>query len=287
MPSVTILTDSVAQIPPDMAQHYHIDVIPLSIIIEDESFRDGIDILPGELYQRMRRETISPRTSHPSVGEFMTHFQNSIDEGAQSLLYFSLSGKLSGAFSTATKAAQLVEEENPGKRVMVFDTHTATIAQGFIAMNAATAAQAGTDFENIVKQAEEEQSKVGFVAMLETLEYLERGGRIGKAAYMLGSQIHIKPVLTIGKDGLVTPVSVFRGENKCDEKLVNCMANKIGNKVPVQVGVMHADDLEKAKRLKQLVRERYQLEEVFITDFTPVMGAHAGPGVLGLGYRLA
>jgi DegV family protein with EDD domain len=286
MTGVAILTDSVAQIPPDMAQHYHIRVIPLSIIGQ-ESFRDGIDILPGELYQRMRREMISPRTSHPSAGEYITYFQRCLEDGAQSLLYFSLSGKLSGAFSTATKAAQLVEEENPGIRVMVFDTRTATIAQGFMAINAATAAQAGLDFESIVKQAQEERSKVGFIAMLETLEYLERGGRIGKAAYMVGSQIHIKPVLTIDKDGLVTPVSVLRCEKKCVEKLVNCMAARVGNDVPVKVGVMHADNLEKAERLKQLVQDRYQLEEVFITDFTPVMGAHAGPGVLGLGYRLA
>lgn len=287
MSGVSIVTDSVAQIPPDMAQHYHIHVVPLSIIIEEESFRDGMDILPRELYQRMRTETISPRTSHPSIGEFLTSFQSSLKDGAQSIIYFSLSGQLSGAFSTAVKAAQLVMEEYPGRRVMVFDTRTATIAQGFIALNAATAARAGADFESIVRQAQEDQSKVGFVAMLETLEYLERGGRMGKAAYMLGSQIRIKPVLTIGKDGLVAPVSVFRGEKRYAEKLVNCMANRIGDGIPRQVAVMHADNIKKAEQLKQLVHERFSLQEVFITDFTPVMGAHAGPGVLGLGYRLA
>jgi DegV family protein with EDD domain len=284
---VTILTDSVAQIPPDMAQHYHIGVIPFSVVLEEESFKDGVDIPPGKLYQRMRREVISPRTSHPSVGDYINYFQKSLEEGAESILYFTLSEKLSGAFSTATKAAQMVEEEYPGKRVMVFDTRTATIAQGFVAIKAASAALDGSDIESIVIQAEEELSKVGFIAMLETLTYLARGGRIGKAAYMLGSQIHIKPVLTIGKDGLVAPVGILRGEKRCLEKLVNNIANKIGDRVPAQVAVMHADDLEKAERLKQLAQERFNLEEVFITDFTPVMGAHAGPGVLGLGYHLA
>ena len=122
--------------------------------------------------------------------------------------------------------------------------------------------------------------------MLETLKYLERGGRIGKATYMLGSQIHIKPVLTIGKDGLVAPVGVLRGEKKCVEKMINSIAKMMGDGTPAQVAVMHADSLEKAEKLKQLAQERFDLEEVFITDFTPVMGAHAGPGVLGLGYRL-
>jgi DegV family protein with EDD domain len=286
MSDVRILTDSVAQIPPDMAQHYHIRVIPFSVIIEDHSFKDGVDIPPGELYHRMRTEMISPRTSHPSVGEYINYFQDSLGEGAKTLLYFTLTEKLSGAFSTASKAAQMVEEDYPGKRVIVFDTCTATIAQGFVAIRAARAAQDGADMEDILIQAQEELSKVGFIAMLETLTYLERGGRIGKAAYMLGSQIHIKPVLTIGKDGLVAPVGVLRGEKKCLKKLVKNIANKIGDRTPAQVAVMHADNLEKAEKLKQLSQERFNLEDVFITDFTPVMGAHAGPGVLGLAYRL-
>jgi len=287
MAGVTILTDSVAQIPPDMAQHYHIGVIPFSVLIEEKSFKDGVDIPPVELYQRMRTEVISPRTSHPSVGEYLNHFQKSIEDGAKSILYFTLSEKLSGAFSTATKAAQMVEEENPGKRIMVFDTHTATIAQGFMAINAACAAQDGLSFDSIVSQAQEGLSRIGFIAMLETLEYLERGGRIGKAAYMLGSQIQIRPVLTIGKDGVVAPVSVLRGEKKCIEKLVDCIAKMIGKETPAQVAVMHADNLEKAEQLKQLAQERFNIEEVLLTDFTPVMGAHAGPGVLGLAYCLA
>jgi DegV family protein with EDD domain len=180
----------------------------------------------------------------------------------------------------------MLKEEYPGKKVIVFDTGTATIAQGFLAIHAARAVQNGADFERIVTDARDERTKVGFVVMLETLTYLARGGRIGKAAYLVGNQINIKPIITIGKEGVVAPVGIIRGEKKLMKKLVDCMANRIGDKLLKQIAVIHADNLEKAEQLKQLTQERFNLEEIFITDLTPVMGAHAGPGVLGLGYHL-
>jgi len=286
MPEIMVVTDSVAQIPPDMAERYHIGVIPFSIIIGGRSFKDGTDISPAELYHRMRTEIILPQTSHPSVGEYINFFKRYLDKDTRSILYFTLSEKLSGAFSTASKAAQMLEGEYPGKKIVPFDTGTATIAQGFFAIKAAQAVQDGEDIEHLLELAQETRAKVGFVAMLETLFYLERGGRIGKAAFLAGSLIKIKPVLTIDNEGLVTPISRIRGDKKYLEKLVNCLGDMIGDKVPQQISVMHTDEIEKAKRLKRLAQERFHLEDIFITDFTPVMGAHAGPGVIGLGYYL-
>ena len=286
MSEVVILTDSVAQIPSDLAQQYHIGVIPLSVIIEEKSYRDGVDILPAELYQRMRTEGILPRTSQPSVGEYLDFFRRHLEKDTQSVIYFSLTAKLSGAFSTALKAAHLLEEEYPEKKVVIFDTGTATIAQGLIAIHAARAVQKGANIERVIELAQEECSKVGFVVMLETLTYLERGGRIGKAAYLVGNLMNVKPILTIDEEGLVAPIGNIRGEKKVVERLVDCMADRIGDKVPTQIAVMHADETEKAEQLKKLAQERFNLEEIFITDFTPVMGAHAGPGVIGLAYQL-
>jgi DegV family protein with EDD domain len=283
---VAILTDSVAQIPPDLAQQYHIGVIPFSVIVEEKSFLEGRDIHPIELYKRMRTETISLRTSHPSLGEYMDFFRRYLDKGAQSVLYLALTGKLSGGFDTAIKAAEMLEEEYPGKKIVVFDTGTVTIAQGFLAIHAARAAEDGLDIEGIVTDVQEEKSKVGFLVMLETLIYLQRGGRIGKAVYLVGDQINIKPIITIGKEGVVTPVGIVRGEKKCEEKLVKCMVKTIGDKAPTQVAVMHADNLERAEQLQARIQERYNLEEILITDFTPVLGAHTGPGVVGLAYQL-
>jgi DegV family protein with EDD domain len=286
MSEVYIVTDSVAQIPPKLAQQYHIGVIPFAIIIEEKAYWDGIDILPVDLYRRMRTETIVARTSHPSMGEYLNFFNRYLNHDVRSILYLTLSGELSGAFSTASKAAFQVQQEHPGKKVKVFDTRTATIAQGFIALEAARAVQEGASFDRVLDIVRKVQPKVGFLAMLETLTYLARGGRIGRAAYLAGNLINIKPIVTINKGGIVSPAGNLRGEKKCMEKLADCMVSKIGNKTPTQVAVMHADDLEKAEELKHEVLERFDLEDVMITDFTPVMGAHAGPGVIGLGYTL-
>lgn len=286
MSEVVILTDSVAQIPPKLAQQYHIGIIPYAIIIDDHAYWDGVDIFPAELYQRMRTENFLPRTSHPSLGEYINFFNTYLNNDAQSILYLTLSGELSGAFSTASKAALQIEQEYPGKRVAVFDTRTATIAQGFIALKAAKAVQNGADFRQALKIAKKEQTRVGFVAMLETLSYLARGGRVGKAAYLVGNLIKIKPILTIDRDGIVVPLGNLRGEKKCIHKLIDCMAHRIGNQTPTQIAVMHADDLEMAMQLKEEAQERFGLDEIMLTDFTPVMGAHAGPGVLGLAYSL-
>ncbi len=286
MSEVVVLTDSVAQIPSELVKQYNIGVIPFSVIIEEKSLKDGVDILPVEFYQRMRTEDIIPKTSHPSLGEYMNFFKTHIGKKTQSALYLALTGKLSGGFSTASEAAHMFEKEHPGKKIVVFDTGTVTIAQGFIAINAARAVQEGVKIKQIVKRTYEERSKVGFLVMLETLKYLARGGRIGKAAYLVGNQINLKPIITIGKEGEVAPVSVVRGEKRKIEKLVNCMEKTIGDRVPIQIAVMHADNLEGAEQLKQFVQERFDLEEVLITDFTPVMGAHTGPGVIGLGYQL-
>jgi DegV family protein with EDD domain len=106
------------------------------------------------------------------------------------------------------------------------------------------------------------------------------------SAYLAGNLIKIKPMVTIDDEGVVAPLGNLRGEKKCIGKLVDCMASAIGNRIPDQVAVMHADDLEKARQLEQEVKERFGIEDVLLTDFTPVMGAHAGPGVLGLGYSL-
>jgi DegV family protein with EDD domain len=286
MANVKILTDNVAQIPPEIAKKHLVDIIHFTIIIEGKSYKDGIDIFPSDIYQQMRTEEISPKTSQPALGEYLNFFKTHLENGYQNLLYLTLPKDLSGAYSTATTAAHLVEQEFPGRRIAVIDARTTTIAQGFLALSAARAAQEGANIEQLTRLIEEERSKVGFLAMLETLKYLQRGGRIGKAAYLVGNMINIKPIITIDKDGNVAPLGNIRGEKKCLIKLVDCMASQLNGRIPSRGAVMHADDLEKAEQLKQLTQECFGLKDILITDFTPVMGAHAGPGVLGLGYQL-
>jgi len=281
---IVVVTDSVAQVPTELAQQLGIRVIPFSLTINGEKYLDGVDLHPAELYRRMRNEKVLPQTSAPSVGEYLAVFLDCIRAGAQSVLCVSLSSRLSGGYSTACAAARLVQDEFPDRQVVVIDSKQAAISQGFVAVKAARLAEQGASMEELIAQVQDIQTKVGIVATLETLEYLALGGRIGKAAYLLGTLIQVKPILTIDDDGVVAPIYRVRGNHKAMNKMVEYVASKDGNHDRLHLALMEADAPEQAAYLKELALAQFGPIDIWHTDFTPVMGMHTGPGVIGLGY---
>jgi len=282
-PIVAIVTDSVAQVPAEIARQLDITVIPFNVLIEGQPYLDGIDLVPKELYRRMRLENVIPSTTAPSLGKYQQTFEACLHAGAQGVLYVALSSKLSSGYSTARQAAKIVQEEFPDRIVEVLDSQQATITQGFVAMAAARAAAQGKPLAEVRQAAEEAKRRSGFAATLETLEYLARGGRIGKAAYMLGNMIKINPILSI-KDGEVTPVSRVRGENRALQAIVDQVARQVERHRKLHLAIMEADAPEQATRLQELALQQLQPTDFFHTEFTPVMGVHTGPGLIGLGY---
>ena len=282
-PIVAIVTDSVAQVPAEIARQLDITVIPFTVHIDGQLYLDGIDLAPQELYRRMRLENVMPTTAAPSLGKYQQTFEACLHAGAQEVLYVALSSKLSSGYSTACHAAKIVQEEFPGRIVEVLDSQQATITQGFVAMAAARAAAQGKPLAEVRQAAEEAKRRTGFAATLETLEYLARGGRIGKAAFMLGNMIKINPILSI-KDGEVTPVSRVRGENRALQAIVDYVARQVGDHQVLHLAILEADAAETAARLQELALQQLQPTEFFHTDFTPVMGVHTGPGLIGLSY---
>jgi DegV family protein with EDD domain len=280
---VAIVTDSVAQVPAEMARQMDITVIPFTVLIDGKPYLDGIDLVPQELYRRMCLENVMPSTAAPSLGQYLQAFEACLHAGAQAVLYVALSSKLSGGYSTACQAAKIAQESFPDRIVEVLDSQQATISQGFVVMAAARAAAQGKPLAEVRRAAEEAKQRSGFAATLETLEYLARGGRIGKAAYMLGSLIKINPILSI-KDGEVTPVSQVRGENRALQAIVDHVARQVEGHRTLHLAIMEADALEQAARLQELALQQLQPTEFFHTEFTPVMGVHTGPGLIGLGY---
>jgi DegV family protein with EDD domain len=167
---------------------------------------------------------------------------------------------------------------------VVIDSKLATIAQGFVAIEAARLAEQSASLEQVIAKVKDVQPRVGIAATVETLEYLALGGRIGKAAYLLGSLIQIMPVLTIDEDGVVAPVYRVRGNHKALNKIVEYVSSKAGKHDRLHLAVMEADAPEQAAYLEKLAVERFGPIDLWHTDFTPVMGMHTGPGVVGLGY---
>ena len=281
---VAVVTDSVAQVPEEMKRGLGITSIPFSVIVEGKSYQDEVDIKANELYRRMRTDSIVPKTSQPSSGEFLDTFRQRFESGAKSILYLSMSSKLSGAYNTALETLPILKKEYPDRNIEVYDTRSATIAQGFMAIEVAKAAMHGLSLEQLVSYTKEVESRVGFIASLDTLKYLARGGRIGKLAYMMGEIIHVKPVVTIGEDGVVMPISRVRGETKAHETMVNWVRDRVEGKKGLQLAVMEGDVPHEAEELGDLAVQLLKPEWIIITPMTPVIGVHAGHGVIGLAY---
>ena len=281
--NISIVTDSVAQVPENLAQQLGITAIPFTVHINGKSYMDGIDLQPSELYRRMRLENILPTTTAPSLGQYYQAFTACLEAGAQAVLCIALSSKLSMGHSTATQAANLAQKDFPGRVVIVLDSQQATISEGFVAIAAARAAAQGKPLSEVMHIAEETRQRSGFAATLETLEYLARGGRIGKAAFMLGSLIKIKPILTI-EDGLVAPVARVRGDKQVLQAIVDYVARQDKGFGPLHLAILSGDAPELSAQLEEMALIKLTPVELLHLEFTPVMGVHTGPGLVGLGY---
>jgi DegV family protein with EDD domain len=281
-----IVTGSVGQVPQEIAEELKIHVIPFIVNVNGEEYRDGIDITPGELYRRMRVEQVEVHTAAPTVGDYYTSFKNLYESGIRKILCITLSNKLSSAYSAAVNAANLVQSEISGLEIVVFDSLRAAVPQGFLAIEAAKKINIGESFEDVVAYVNAEWKKTGLNAALDTLFYLAQGGRIGKAANYVGSALKILPILQINDDGVVAPATVLRNKAKIIPTIINRIIKETEGYTYIKLGVMQADAYEAAEELREEVQKRFPdyHEEIRIDEFTPVMGAHTGPGLIGLGY---
>jgi len=244
---------------------------------------DGVQISPTEMYQAMRDSEMLPTTAPPSGGDYFIMFQKLIEQGYHDVIYLSLSHNLSSDYNCAFFTAQAINSNYSDSMVYVVDSGIAALPQGFLAKGAAEKAQSGWQVQNILRWIDEAKTRVGLVAVLDTLEYLARGGRIGKASRFLGSLLDMKPLLSV-IEGVVTPVAVQRGSKKVLPALVNLVKEKIQGCQHTQLAILHADAMDQAMKLKVKVEDTFSTSGVDICELTPMMGVHVGPGVIGLAY---
>lgn len=277
MQKVVVVTDSCATVPSELVEALDIRVVPIGLTLDGHTFRDGVDITAGDIYRWLREGKHIPTTSAPSVGDFLRVYAAAAQE-ASGVVSIHISPSLSATYNVALTASQLVD----GAPIRVVDCRTAAMGQGFVVLEAARAAAAGVTLEAVVARAEEVAAKVRVLATIGTLEYLHRGGRIGGAAALLGAMLQIKPVLTVG-DGRVDLFARPRTKAKAIEVILAQMADQADGS-PLHIAILHADVPQEAAELRQTVADRFDCAELYITELTPVMGAHAGPGVLGVAY---
>ena len=256
----------------------------MKLVLGDQEYRDGIDITPDELYRRMRVEKVLPRTSSPSAGDYLDAFTELLREGAEAILCLTPSSRLTMAFNAARLAAEMARAAFSGKRVRVLDTRVAACPQGFVAEQAARVAAQGASLEQVVATAEATRQRVGLVGTVHSLDYLVRGGRVSLAAGLLGNLLELKPLLTIQSDGTATCIARRRTTRAALQYMIEYVADCTHGRPPLKLAVMQADAPQEALQLEQLALQSWPTAEVVVTDFTPVMGGHTGPGLIGLAF---
>ncbi len=280
---VRIVTDSLAWIPPDLAQAHHIRVVPLHVTIDGEHFTETVDLTNEEFYRRLRAARSLPTTSQPSAGEFLDVYREVAREAA-AILSVHASSKLSGTVRSAETAAAQLRQEQPHLRIEVLDTLTIATAEGIVALRAAQQAARGEPLERILAAARELAPKTRVLVAVETLEYLQKGGRIGRARALLGGLLHIRPILTIA-GGEVAPKDRVRTRARALERMVELMAADAAGRPFSHVAVLHADAAEVADELAGMIQQRFAVEWLIRSEIGPVIGTHVGPGAVGITYH--
>ena len=270
-----IVLDSTADFPDAQERFPNWRVVPLYVRFGADSYRDYVDIGPAEFYERLRTAEELPTTSQPTPQDFAAAYEELA--GLERVLVLTVSAKLSGTYASAQQAA-----DETGGRVRVIDTATASAAIAMLGMAIQRRLEKGTTDEEVDELVARFKRDTGLVFTLDTLEYLAKGGRIGRAAGWAGQLLNIKPILTLA-DGEVLPLKRVRGNRKAIQEFANAFRDATIDGPGLRVGIAHAEAPDRMAALEKLVRDvRPQAQIEVATTLGPVVGTHAGPGTVGL-----
>lgn len=279
---VAIVTDSTAYLPEDCLQQYNISVTPLSVIWGDEIYQDGVDILPSEFYKRLAESKVMPTTSQVTPAAMQSMFQSLLEQGYDVLGVF-VSSRISGTFQSAVQAREMLANASDAGRIGLVDSLWTTMAMGWPVLTAARAAQAGESLFECQKIAENACQNSGVLFVVETLEFMRRGGRIGGAQALLGTVLNIKPVLEM-RDGRIEAVEKVRTKQKAIQHMLDVVAERLRGKTHIRLAVTHSNSEAEAAALLETARTRLDPIETFSCPLSPVIGTHTGPGTVALNY---
>jgi len=288
MAKIGVVVDSGVSIPEELIDEYGIEVVPLVTVFGDKIYRDRIDLkTPSELFQLIDKSDEFPTTSAPSPTDYLERYRR-LSQKVDSIFYVSMSSKLSVSFNSATMAKEMAENQLPDINIEVFDSMTTVGAAGFVALAAARAGASGKDMAQVVEVAKEVRSKVTMIFIMDTLSYLAKSGRIGKAAALMGNMLSIKPIVEIPtSSGRVEPVTRVRTKPKALKQLLEIVKQRVGTENPIHIMVEHTAVPEEAARLKEIVSAQFNCAELLLCEFNPTGAVTIGPGNLGLSFYRA
>jgi len=278
MSNIAIVTDSTVNLPESYIREYSITVAPQIVIWDGQTYEDGVTIHTNEFYRRLKNSATTPTTSQVSQVTMKNAFENLLAEGKE-VLCITVSSKLSGTMNSAVQAKEML----PGAPIELVDSQSASLALGYQVLQAARAVQNGANMKETKALLERARPNSGAFFVVETLEYLYRGGRIGNAAHLLGTALNLKPILQL-KNGVVVAAAKVRTQKKAIERMYSLLEKELDRSRQIRLGILHADAQEEAERVYRECQEHFSQSEIMITEVSPVIGTHTGPGTVGVAF---
>lgn len=282
MKSVGILTDTTASIPKALLDKLKIEVVPYYVHRGLETLRDMVDVGPEEFAEYLKSATELPTTSNPAPGDYMSGLRR-LAERTKEIVVLTMTSKGSGAFQSCRAAVEMVRDRFPQVQVIIVDTLQVAMAQGWAAIEAARAALSGLGLERVEERAREVAESATMVQTADTLRYLHMGGRIGRAQHLMGSLLNIKPLIGM-QDGVIVPLGTARSRRKAYARMVALIRQQVGEGGRIRVAFTHVAAEEQVELLKQQVCEQFECVEVWVSQLSPALAVHSGPGTVGISF---
>ncbi len=275
MSQVKVLTDSLADIPPQVQKDLGITVVPAVVQFGEQVYRDRVDLFPKEFYRLLTTSTETPTTSQPAIGVFEEVYRKLAQETDQIVAIHTIAS-LSGIFNSSRIAAESIQ----GAHIELIDSHQVTMSLGWLVILAARAARDGLALDQVCAVVNDAMQRVHILAMLDTLEYAQRSGRLGKGHALVGTLLHVKPLLSI-IHGEIVPVENVRTQKRALDRLVEIV---LGSGPIQELAVVHAEAPDHAKKLQNMLAETFPKESILMSETGPVLGTHVGPGAAGIAW---
>ena len=283
MSRVAIVTDSTASIPDNLIDELDIHWVPYYIHRGQEVLRDLVTISRKNFYDWLPTAQQLPQTASPGPGDYILLYESLAKDGVQEIVSIHMTSKGSGAYQAAVAAQGMIQETMPELSVKVIDTLNVSMCHGWMVIEAARSAMAGSSMGEIVDRVKQLIPITRMIQTADTLKYLYMGGRIGRAKHLVGSLLNIKPLIGM-EDGLIVPMGTARSRQQAYRMMVEMIENAVGPHGRIKIAYMHAAALEEAHKLKDMVELRLTAVESIIAELSPALGVHTGPGTTGVCY---
>lgn len=279
---IGIVVDSTAYFSQEQKSKYQIELVPVNVLFEGKVYRDGVDLTPTQAYQFLEKNPKDWATSAPSVGDFLVAYKKLVNQGKKEIFCLTLPQAISATWNNARMAKEFAKNELPGIKIEVIDSGTATIGETLLVLRAVQAIEAGKSFQEIIQLVENLKSKIRVFLLLETIRYVYRSGRIPEIASKIGAILPLKPILSVF-EGKVHFADATTSMGKSEEKILKILKDSWNQNLP-EIGLIHIDSPGEIEKFKGKISSLLPEAQIFISEFSPIVGYATGRGTLGIGF---